>query len=66
MMRFYDPDQGIITLDGVDLKDLSLAWLRSQIGYVGQEPILFAMSLRDNLLCGNPDATEEDMIFAMM
>jgi len=35
-MRFYDPDSGVITLDGVDLKDLDLFWLRDQIGYVGQ------------------------------
>lgn len=36
LMRFYDPQQGLITLDGVDLKDLNLIWLRTQLGYVGQ------------------------------
>jgi len=46
IMRFYDPDQGRILLDGVDLKDLDLNWLRNQIGYVGQEPVLFAMTLK--------------------
>jgi len=40
-MRFYDPDEGKILLDGVDLKEYDLEWLRSQIGYVGQEPSLF-------------------------
>lgn len=40
-MRFYDPDEGRITLDGNDLKDYDLNWLRTQIGYVGQEPCLF-------------------------
>ena len=45
-MRFYDPDAGKITLDGNDLKDLDINWLRSQIGYVGQEPVILSMSLR--------------------
>lgn len=51
-MRFYDPDQGAIYLDGVNLKELDLGWLRSKIGYVGQEPVLFAMSIKENLLFG--------------
>ena len=58
IMRFYDPDEGRITLDGVDLKLLDLRWLREQIGYVGQEPVMFAMTLRENLLFGKEDATE--------
>ena len=45
-MRFYDPDQGTILLDGNDLKQLDLVWLRNQIGYVGQEPVLFATTIR--------------------
>ena len=56
--RFYDPDEGRITLDGVDLRDLDLFWLRDQIGYVGQEPVLFATSIKENLLFGKEDATE--------
>lgn len=59
MMRFYDPDQGRITLDGYDLRDLDLYWLRDQIGYVGQEPVLFATTLRENLLFGKENATQE-------
>ena len=46
ILRFYDPDQGKITLDGHDLRDLDLIWLRQQIGYVGQEPVLFATSIK--------------------
>lgn len=46
MMRFYDPDQGRISLDGIDLTDLDLEWLRNQIGYIRQEPTLFATSIR--------------------
>lgn len=53
IMRFYDPDEGKVTLDGHDLRDIDLEWLRQQIGYVGQEPILFATSIKENLLFGN-------------
>jgi ATP-binding cassette subfamily B (MDR/TAP) protein 1 len=47
--RFYDPLEGQVRLDGVDLKDLNLKWLRSQIGLVSQEPILFATTIRGNV-----------------
>ena len=60
-MRFYDPDEGRITLDGVDLIDLDLYWLRGQIGYVGQEPVLFATTIKENLLFGKEDATDEEI-----
>lgn len=65
MMRLYDPDEGRITLDGVDLRDLDLKWLRSQIGYIGQEPLLLSTTIRDNLLIGNSAASEEQMIDAL-
>jgi ATP-binding cassette, subfamily B (MDR/TAP), member 1 len=52
IMRFYDPDEGAILLDGVDLRELDLVWLRNQIGYVGQEPVLFATTIRENLKLG--------------
>ena len=57
ILRFYDPDEGRITLDGVDLKKIDLYWLRNQFGYVGQEPVLFATSIRENLMFGNEKAT---------
>jgi ATP-binding cassette subfamily B (MDR/TAP) protein 1 len=62
IMRFYDPDQGRVTLDGHDLRTLDLIWLRQQIGYVGQEPVLFATSIKENLLFGNENATHEEII----
>lgn len=65
MMRFYDPDEGRITLDGTDLRDLNLYWLREQIGYVGQEPVLFATTLRENLLFGKEEATQEEIDSAL-
>ena len=57
IMRLYDPDEGTITLDGHDIKELDLQWLRANIGYVGQEPVLFATSIRENLLLAKEDAT---------
>lgn len=63
--RFYDPTEGAIKLDGHDLRDLNLKWLRNQIGLVSQEPVLFATSIRNNVahgLIGTPyeNASEEE------
>ena len=60
-MRFYDPDQGTIYLDNINLKQIDLGWLRSKIGYVGQEPVLFAMTIKENLLFGREEATDEEI-----
>lgn len=59
--RFYDPASGSITLDGVNLKDFNVRYLRSRIGYVGQEPALFATSIRANIRYGNPRATDAEI-----
>ncbi|GAA3833677.1 ABC transporter ATP-binding protein [Streptomyces coacervatus] len=56
--RFYDPESGGITLDGLALQDWELPRLRSAIGYVEQDAPVLSGSLRDNLLLGNPDADE--------
>ncbi|KAF7314410.1 hypothetical protein MKEN_00913800 [Mycena kentingensis (nom. inval.)] len=50
--RFYDPTSGTVTLDGIDVKDLNLRWLRSQIGLVSQEPTLFATTIKGNVAHG--------------
>nr|GLL39213.1 ABC transporter B family member 19-like [Ipomoea trifida] len=55
--RFYDPNEGEILLDNVDLRTLQLRWLRDQIGLVNQEPALFATTILENILYGKPDAT---------
>lgn len=55
--RFYDPNQGQILLDHVDIKTLQLRWLRDQIGLVNQEPALFATTILENILYGKPEAT---------
>jgi ABC-type transport system involved in Fe-S cluster assembly fused permease/ATPase subunit len=59
--RFYDPTSGSVKLDGVDIKDINLKHLRSLIGYVGQEPTLFATSIANNIKYGNPSATQEQI-----
>ncbi|KAK9741149.1 hypothetical protein RND81_03G085300 [Saponaria officinalis] len=55
--RFYDPNDGHVLLDNVDIKTLQLRWLRGQIGLVNQEPALFATTIVENILHGKPDAT---------
>jgi len=61
--RFYDIEtcNGSITLDGNELKDLNLKWMRENIGYVGQEPVLFATSIKENLMMAKEDATEAEL-----
>ena len=62
LLRFFDPISGSVTLDGKDLKDLNIRWLRNQIGYVGQEPVLFSGSIHDNIAYGiNPDVVDTHM-----
>ena len=62
--RFYDVTDGRITVDGQDVRSLTLKSLRSQIGVVQQDVYLFSGSIRDNIACGKPDATEEEIIEA--
>jgi ATP-binding cassette, subfamily B, bacterial len=62
--RFYDPQAGRVTLDGHDVRDLTLESLRRHIGIVFQDTFLFHASIRENLLYARPDATEAQMIAA--
>ncbi len=59
--RFYDPSEGRITIDGHDLREITLESLRSQIGIVLQETTLFGGTIRENIAFGRPDATLEDV-----
>jgi len=61
LTRFYDPDQGRITLDGRSIQDFSKASLRDAIGYVTQESYLFNQTIRENLCLAKPDATDEEL-----
>lgn len=62
--RFYDPDDGHVTIDGHDLRTVTITSLRRQLGVVPQEPFLFHGSIRDNVAFGRPDATDEEVIEA--
>uniref|UniRef100_A0A7E4VKT7 p-glycoprotein n=1 Tax=Panagrellus redivivus TaxID=6233 RepID=A0A7E4VKT7_PANRE len=62
LLRFYDPEQGNITLDGHDLRELNVKSLRDAIGIVSQEPILFDGTLEENVLLGNELGSREDVI----
>ena len=64
--RFYDPDTGKMVLDGSDLKELNIQWLRSQIGVVSQEPVLFDTSIADNIRYGANfrEVSDEEVIQA--
>ncbi|MGH7912199.1 MAG: ABC transporter ATP-binding protein [Candidatus Dormibacteraceae bacterium] len=62
--RFYDPTEGAVRLDGVDLRDLTLESLGRQIGIVFQDTFLFHASVRENLLYVRPEASEEEMVAA--
>ena len=59
--RFYDVDAGAVRVDGHDVRDLSIASLRSKIGVVLDEPFLFSISIRDNIAYGRPDATLDEV-----
>lgn len=61
LCRFYDPVQGRVLLDGVDIKDVSLQSLRSQVGIVLQETFIFSGSIRDNIRFGRLNATNEEV-----
>ena len=62
--RFYDPQSGSITIDGINTKDLSLYSLRSAIALVSQEPILFDLSIKENISYGRKNASDKDIINA--
>jgi ATP-binding cassette subfamily B protein len=64
ILRFYDPTQGHITIDGVDLRNIKLEDFRRQVGVVLQESYLFPGSIRDNIAYGRPNATHREIIEA--
>ena len=61
LMRYYQQESGSVTVDGVPLEDLNFEWLRSTIGIVSQEPVLFQATVAENLRMGKRDATKEEM-----
>ncbi|KAK6625886.1 hypothetical protein RUM43_006185 [Polyplax serrata] len=61
LQRFYDPSQGTILLDGTQVQELNVRWMRQQFGIVGQEPSLFATTIYENIKHGLDSATKEDI-----
>ena len=59
--RFYDPLAGEVLIDGINLKEFQLRWIRGKIGLVSQEPVLFTSSIRDNIAYGKEGATIEEI-----
>jgi ATP-binding cassette subfamily B protein len=64
LLRFYDPDEGRILLDGVDIRQIDPSWLRVNLGVVLQEPVLFSRSVAENIRFGAPHATAAEVVDA--
>ena len=64
VLRLYDPQAGSVRIDGTDVREVTISSLRSQIGVVMQDPVLFAASIRDNIAFGAPKATDADVFAA--
>ena len=61
IQRLYDPDSGSLLLDQTDIRQMNIGWLRDNIGVVGQEPVLFATTIRENIKFGRKNATDEEI-----
>lgn len=59
--RFYDPQSGEVLIDGINLKEFQLKWIRQKIGLVSQEPVLFTCSIKENIAYGKDGATVEEI-----
>ncbi|CAF1207252.1 unnamed protein product [Adineta steineri] len=64
LQRFYDPNSGLVLIDGKKVDEYNIRWLRQQIGVVSQEPVLFQMTIRENILFGHESADDEDVYSA--
>jgi len=66
VQRFYDASEGTVKIDGFDIKELQLKWIRSKMGLVSQDHALFGTSIKENILFGKPDATMDEVYAAAM
>nr|CAB3478165.1 unnamed protein product [Digitaria exilis] len=66
VQRFYDASEGTVKVDGFDIKELQLKWIRSKMGLVSQDHALFGTSIKENILFGKPDATMDEIYAAAM
>jgi len=61
VQRFYDPLEGCVEIDGIDIRKLNIKWLRNNIGVVSQEPVLFAKTIAENIRYGRDGITQQDI-----
>jgi ATP-binding cassette subfamily B (MDR/TAP) protein 1 len=66
LQRFYDPLSGTVYIDGIDIRQLNVKWLRRHIGIVSQEPVLFATTIGENIRYGRDGVTQEEIEKAAM
>lgn len=64
IQRFYDADKGTVKVDGVDIRELDLGWYRRHMALVSQEPVIYSGTIRDNILFGKLDASENEVVEA--
>ncbi|WCJ42579.1 ABC transporter family protein [Euphorbia peplus] len=64
IQRFYDVDKGSVRIDGVDIRELDVQWYRKHTALVSQEPVLYSCSIRDNIVFGKADASENEVVEA--
>lgn len=64
IQRFYDVERGSVKVDGVDIRELDIQWYRRHTALVSQEPVIYAGSIRDNILFGKLDASEHEVVEA--
>lgn len=64
IQRFYDPDRGTVKVDGVDIRMMNIEWYRKHMALVSQEPVLYSGTIRDNIMFGKLDASENELIQA--
>jgi ABC-type multidrug transport system fused ATPase/permease subunit len=64
LQRFYDPIYGSVEIDGIRVDQYQLGWIRQHIGVVSQEPILFQTTIKENILFGKIDATDDQIVQA--
>ncbi len=64
LLRFYDPQSGVVRMDGVDIATVDPQALRARIGLVSQDPLIFSVSARENIRYGRPDATDDEVLAA--
>lgn len=64
ILRFYDVGKGWVKVDGVDIREMDLQWYRKHVALVSQDPLIFSGTIRDNILFGKPDASENELVDA--